>query len=644
MVQETHIFSVLVTSNGFDLLKPLIILVLILFTSCEAYVSGATQTLPNLTVAEIYPTWNEQASTPILPGLKEQFRIYVLVTNSGGEEARNAALDLKVSWGGANAQGPTEYQHSVDVESVSDAVAYFGPFVADSPTNMTVLATINPNRTIQESDYSDNSMTATFHVGKLFPTASLLSAGTLWHENETPSFYYTDPYGFDSGNYDNRLHVTMSRNGEIVAVRSDSGHISLYKNGTMIYDLQSAVSSDSALSNSGKYFAVLTGPIELSIELFDVEQLALSNKAPLASVSGVTKLGMDYFNTIAVSDNGTLAIAGFSSISSYGTLKVIGDPQKFQNFGAGVSWGKVFDGDFPHFGPNFYYLIESVSFDDTGQLVVGLTGFYVGNPNPPLSRLYGPNPWLYLLDSFGNVVWTGNVSSRVSGDSAISSDGKALLTATEDGGIDYFDRSANTRFSLFLGFNTGPMGRIWSWSSPIAISPGGDYLAVADSSSIYILDTTGAPLFMFPMSNVTSLALGGGYLVAGRLGGAEEISLWQPVDQAIVEAQSTINQALGAGTNVTQAESILASAQEQRRDGEWYKAYAYAESSIIVANQALASRTVVAPTATSSSTLPSGPLPAVFPIAVILPIGIAVVILVAVTLLLSVRRKHRKTE
>jgi len=620
------------------LLKSLFMLVLILFTSSVVYVAGSTPSSPNLTVAEIYPTWNEQASTPILPGSKEQFRIYVLVTNSGGYEPRNATLNLKVSWQGANAQGPTEYQDSVDVKSGSDAFAYFGPFVADSPTNMTVLATINPNRTIQESDYSDNGMSATFHVGKLFPTVSLLSAGTLWHENETPSFYYTSSVS-SSGNYENRLHVTMSRNGEIVAVRSDSGHISLYKNGTLIYDLQSTTFSDSALSDSGKYFAVKTD----SIKLFDVDQLAMGNKAPLASVSGMTKLGMLSFWRVAVSDNGTLAIAGFAnSILSFGILKVIGDPQRFQDFGTGVSWGKVFDGDSPHFGPNFYYLIESLSFDDTGQLLVGLSGFFVGNPHS-LSRLYGPNPWLYLLDSLGNVVWTGNVSSRVSEDSAISSDGKALLTATDDGRIHYFDRSTNTNFSFFLGFNTGPKGSIGTSNSQFAISPTGDYLAVADSSSIYILDATGAPLFMFPMSNVTSLALGGGYLVAGRLGGAEEISLWQPVDQAIVEAQSLINQALGAGANVTQAASILASAQEQRREGEWYKAYSYAESSIITANQALASRTLFATATTSSLTLPSGPPAELLPIAVILPIGIAVVILVAVTLLITVRRKRRKT-
>lgn len=178
----------------------MIVLILASSASCATFVSGAKFTnqhsMPNLTIPSIYLTWNQKGrdgEIAILPSLNERFYVRVLVSNSGSAPAVGFVLDVQISWQGTGTLTPQEFQHRfVSLDSQAVDQAYFGPFKVDSPSNMTVQATLNPSSTVSGTGYQTHvSWSAVFHIGELFPNAKVPSTKALWQMNEATLFNST---------------------------------------------------------------------------------------------------------------------------------------------------------------------------------------------------------------------------------------------------------------------------------------------------------------------------------------------------------------------------------------------------------------------------------------------------------------------
>jgi hypothetical protein len=607
-----------------------IVLILLCGTcqSCISKVVAVASELPDLAVVEIFPSFGPKwlPMVPILPRVGEPFYLYFAVTNSADKEATNFAIDLRTSLQGeANRQQTS--RNTLDRLDRGYKYINWGPFVVDRPSNLTVFAEVNADRTIAESDYSDNTMTTTFPVGELFPRATLISGNFVWKQPENKSFSAFS-YTFDNG-----LHVATSSTGEVIATRSDAKHVVLWKNGASIYEVQFSPEDSvvgAILSPSGRYFATATFD---ALSVFDVEKLGSGNKTPLLSI-GSKELGLVGLVGLAISDVGTIAVAGSGTVgkekwrpSDFSVLVTVDSQGK-------KLWSRNFDEDLQALGPNFGSWIHSISFDSAGQLLVGVGTAYTDVP-----LLHELNPWLYLFDSSGNVLWRRYLNSPVSQEGAfVSSDGASVVAATEAGRVYYFNRVANVSYDIFVGYNIELKRSRYSLTFTPAVSPEGDCVAVADPANIYVLGPNLAPLFRIAVSNVTSLALGGGYVVAGRIGEAAAISLWDLVDKTIAQARGAIDAARGRSANVTEAQALYDLALSYRTTGHWYQAYSGALKSLTSAEEAPTLRQLIS-TTSALSTISSLHLETP-PVGIILPATLLVIALAAIALVFFIRKKR----
>jgi hypothetical protein len=622
----------------------LTLVALVLFIGVQG--ASAANTLPNLVVAQISPSTDSE--TGIFPQVNQTFYMYVVVVNSGGTGV-SAPFGLMVNLTVAEYGGPERnitfglhYLHGLDAGQSSEYVQYsgagssdprlFGPIVVPRPSNLTVIATVNPSHVVAESNYSDNTLKSTFAVGELFPSTTVLTSNRIWQEKEPVSFQYSSQYS--SGTYDNRLQVRASESGGAVAIQSDASHIMLYKNGTKVLDVQYSQSDfpNAAISRAGTYLAIET---QTNLSVYDI-------KGKNASLIYSTKLGKSEldFDQVAVSNDGLVAVAYFGNTNtttplsnySFGYVKVI-DGGKGK-----VLWEANLDRYFPLAGQYLTTSARSLDFDNADDLLIGVSvGFWTDAF--PVSRTYDLNPWLYLFDSEGRVTWRGFLNFYVN-TASISGDGGSVVAGTGDGYVHFFRRTTNATHEWFEGFAlSSAKSSLFSSYLPVAVSPEGDCVAISDTANVYLLDPYGSPLFKIPLPQVTSLALGGGVLVAGTLGGTVTVSLWGPVDEAITQGQNAINVARAGGRNVTDAQSRLTSALSSKQAGHWLQAYSEALRSISSAQQAPMVMTEVSATSVAANTIssPAGNLE----ISGILPlVGVIVIVAVAVVVLLLWKKRR----
>jgi len=419
--------------------------------------SISTGSLPNLAVVTIFPSYGPKwlRFAPILPRVGEPFFVNVVVINSGDAAALNFDLQVRILWG-LN-ESVSNVGDRFDRLARGFSYFYYGPYTVPSLSNVTITVTVNSNRTVLESDYGDNSLTSTFAVGELFPSTKILPKDrVLWEQSEVPTFRNMK-YEFD-----NRLHVVMSKDGDVVAFLTDSAHVSLFKNGSRVYEAQlSPVDSPKiGLSLSGRYFALGTYD---DVRVFDVNKL-LSGNSDAAAIFRVTKeeLRTVLFSQVAVSDAAMLAIEGAvtcctdsvpAGLNRLSVVVVIDTASKR------VLWRKDFAVEFPPLGHDAYTsLIHALSFDESSRLLVGLWGDIF----PGLHEL---NPWLYLFDSSGKLVWKREFNSPIAEDGAfISANGLAVVAAmdTEDGRVYYINRDTNFTYTKLVGDNIWPGHSLWS--------------------------------------------------------------------------------------------------------------------------------------------------------------------------------------
>ena len=212
----------------------LLLLVVGVSLHCQTAYSAMDQ-YPNLSVAAIYPICGPKW-LPMLPRVSEPFYIGVIVVNSEESESGAFRLRVQISWGLAS-MNVTSLDVKLDGLKRGYSWKSFGPYIIDRPSNVTVSAVVNQDRMAPESDYSDNSLTNRFTVGALYPSLPILEHVTLWCQSENSSLRDSVLNTFLNG-----VTVAMSNDGNAVAIASDDGHVSLYKNQTRIYETRGLAS------------------------------------------------------------------------------------------------------------------------------------------------------------------------------------------------------------------------------------------------------------------------------------------------------------------------------------------------------------------------------------------------------------------
>lgn len=604
----------------------------------------ASAQLPNLAISFIEPVQTLPSTTslppgsvtPFLPRVGEKFYVIVGVANLGSWPAKNFPLDVDMKWG-VN-QTTVSLNHDFDSLASGDVdSAHWGPFISPSQSNLTITSTVNGNHTITESNYSDNTLTLTFVVGTLFSLVQTIPADIVWNESQPQTFHYSSQYG--SGTYGNRLYVMSSEAGEVVGYASDAGDVALYRNGTRILDLhlQTGYSLEPSLSPSGRFFAV--GTWNNGVSVYDTTNVTNPifsvNVSGLDLSTGVTQ--------IAISDIGLLAVAGypkhptsqsFSAILSTNALRLV-------NITSGRIISEVNLDKLMGLGPDLSGQVDSLAFNIGNELLVG-DSWKAYDSSFVVSSLLEPIPWLYMINLNGTIVWSRNLNTGI--DQAFtSSDGKSIIAATQSGSVNFYARNLNTNFSLYEGYIPATAGQVWTSHIPMAISPEGDYMAVADRSNVYLLDTSGSPLFRVSFPNASSLALGGGNLAIGTTGGALKVSLWGPVDAQINAAQDAITQAKAGGADISAAQLILSQATSARSELYWYQAYSAGVRALAAAKQAPPTVTSISQTVASTATSQIGVAPPTIALSTEIAIGIAVgvAVMVGIVVVLSKRKKQK---
>lgn len=550
---------------------------------------------------------NESGST-VVPRLGEPFRILVMVTNSGNTSA--AAFTLRVNATVSNSNQNFSFSHSFALFNVGTTRQMFGPInvtvTGSTSANLTVTASVNVERSPQELDFSNNVLVQSFPIGDFFPNANRLDAPPLLEMSDQQTL--TTKYD----TYSNGLHVSLSSDGNVVALRSDAWHVVVYRNGSRVLDanLTSGDLEDFQLSRNGKYIAVTTyhAFYVLNVSSFQAGSITKTNDlAEVALSSGFdADLQMRGFSRVAISDDGKLALGG--TPSSQGKINYISqiDVQFIQV----LDWRSktslwtidLFKENAP-WTQGIWVWVESLSFDRNDNLLVTLRFLgWDGTTSMPVA-VHRTNPWLYLIDPGGKTIWRGylNVPPTLI---SISDDGNTIMVgSTEDGFMRVISRApTGSNTSLYIGTNARSDEKPYSSQMAVALAPEGDYYALADPANIYLLTVQGKPIFKFGFPYATSLALGGGYLVAGHVGGAEVFSLWDPVDKSINQATSIINTA-PVGVDMSEAKASLNSALSLRQHGLWYQSYEEALRTTTLADSLIAEAATRTTTTVSSSTL-----------------------------------------
>jgi hypothetical protein len=612
------------------------------------FVSASAQ-LPNLAVVEIKlaknPNWSYLT---VLPQVDEKFYVYVGVVNFGDWAAKNFSLTARMSLSENETTSLLRYQFKELDAGVVSYEAYWGPFVVHMPSNLTVVATVNGNHTIAESNYSDNTLTSTFVIGELFPNIQEIPAVAVWNDTQPQTFSAPTFSGTSETSETDRnmLHVVSSRTGDVIAYSSDAGTIKAFRNGTMILHLQ--IPPDQfpgiSLSLSGKFLAISKWT---EIDVYDTSLLSSKGEAnPVFSIQS-NKLGLSNVYLSAVSDDGLLAVAGFFTNPQNNILgHIAANGLRMVNMTSGqVLWSKNLD-NLLDLGPDVTGYSNSLMFDAQDELLVGQT-VSLWTSSFAESKFYEPNLWLYIINSGGNVVWSKLRDNYVYS-SFISADGSSIVVAntnyadTFTGWLSFYGRFTNKTFSLYVGNNVETGSGLWIVSVPLAISPEGDYIAIADRTNVYLLDTSGSPMFRIDAANTTSLALAGGYLQIGGIGKAMGVGLWGPVDREISSAQSTIITAKGNGANVSEAQGMLSQAISARASHYWYQAYSLARGAVAAAQQAPLVTTSVTQTVTptTGSSISSVGSTSFLTTEAVIGVAVAVVAVIGILVVLSKRKKH----
>jgi hypothetical protein len=553
---------------------------------------------------------NESGST-IVPRLGEPFRILVVVTNSGNSSAANFNLDATATV--SNSLQNFNFSESFGLFPVgtSRVGQVFGPVNVTIPgstsTNLTVTASVNAKRTIPELNYSNNVLVESFPVGDLFPNANEMNAFSIRVISDQQTLTTK------SGTYSNGVHVSMSSDGRVIALRSDAKHISVYQNGSRVFsaNLTSSDLSDFQMSRNGRYLAVTTYDNFYVLNVTSLQGESITTAKDLAEVAmlsgSASDLQMSSFAAVGIADDGRLALGGSPSQGKVSSIFEI-DIQFIQVLDWRTS-AKLWTIDlFKRNAPwtqELLVQIGSLNFDRSDNLLVGLDLLLIsvsgGSSLWPVA-MYDRNPWLYMLDPSGSVIW--RCLLNVPPSLVASNDQQILVESTQDGYARIISRSpTGSNTSLYIGTNSRSNEKPYESHIAVALAPEGDYYALADSANIYLMTTQSKPIFKFAFPYAISLALGGGYLAVGRVGGAEVFSLWDPVNKSIDEATSIINSA-PASADMSQAKASLDSALSLRHQGLWYQSYQEALRTIALANSVIASAaTQTLSTATSSSTI-----------------------------------------
>jgi hypothetical protein len=415
------------------------------------------------------------------------------------------------------------------------------------------------------------------------------------------------------GTYSNGLHASMSSDGNVIALRSDAGHISVYRNGSRVLNanLTSEDLYDFQLSRNGRYLAAIAYHefYVLNVSSLEAGSITKTNDFGAVALSSGSdaNLQMNGFSRVGISDDGKVALGG--TPSSQGKIDRIS--QLDVQFIQVLDWRSktslwtidLFKQNAP-WTPSMWVWVGALSFDRNDNLLVSLRFLgWEGTATSMPVALYSTNPWLYLIDPGGKTIWRGFLNvppSQIS----LSNDGNTIVVgSTEDGVMRIISRApAGSNRTLYVGTNVRSNQTLYSSQMALALAPEGDYYAIADSANIYLMTTQSKPIFKFAFPYAISLALGGGYLAVGRVGGAEVFSLWDPVNKSIDEATSIINSA-PAAADMSQAAGSLDSALSLRHQGLWYQSYQEALSTIALANSLIASAATQTLTTASSTTL-----------------------------------------
>lgn len=195
---------------------------------------------------------------PVVPGINGSFYVYAWIANLGDQDAKNFTAVLNATWQGAAGSSPQAmaiHYGSLSAGHVNDS-GRWGPFRSLQPANLTLTVQLNPDHAVSETSYSDNVLTVRIPIGDLFNVASSLAFQPLWSVKESQSF--TSSVSGTLNVYPNAVYGTLSDDGKITLVRTDSKQLKVLNNGKDILDVQ-AGSNDvfsPSLSPSGRYVAV----------------------------------------------------------------------------------------------------------------------------------------------------------------------------------------------------------------------------------------------------------------------------------------------------------------------------------------------------------------------------------------------------